>query len=56
MLHRDKAHSANCAADHGDLTGPVLGFAVDAPVVSTVDTYSASVQGGLHGRILIFST
>ena len=33
MLHRDRAPSANCAADHGDLTGPVLGFAVDAPVV-----------------------
>ena len=33
LLHRDRAPSANCAADHGDLTGPVLGFAVDAPVV-----------------------
>ena len=26
-------HSANCAADREDLTGTVLGFAVDAPVV-----------------------
>ena len=55
----------NCVADHGDLTGPVLGLVVDAPVVvqrqvlgcamlgSTVGAYSAS---GLHGRILIFST
>ena len=53
----------NCAADRGDLTGPVLGLVADAPVVvqrkvlgcamlgSTVDTYSASVRGGLHGRI-----
>ena len=58
----------NCAADHGDLTDPVLGLVVDAPVVvqrqvlgcamlgSTEDTCSASVRGGLHGRILIFST
>ena len=52
------------AADHG---GPVLGLVVDAPVVvqrqvlgcamlgSTADTFSASVQGGLPGRNLIFS-
>ena len=26
-------HSANCAADRGDLTGTVLGLVVDAPVV-----------------------
>ena len=44
----------NCAADHGDLTGPVLGLVVDAPVVvqrqvlgcamlvSTVDIFCVS--------------
>ena len=26
-------HSAHCAAEHGDLTGTVLGMVVDAPVV-----------------------
>ena len=26
-------HSAHCAADHGDITGTVLGMVVDAPVV-----------------------
>ena len=30
MLHRESAPSANWAADYGDLTGPVLGSAVDA--------------------------
>ena len=58
-------HSASCAADHGDLTGPVFGSAVDAPVVvqrqcwvrmlgSTVDTYSVSVQGGRYQNFSYF--
>ena len=34
QLHADLGtHSAHCAADHGDVTGTVLGMVVDAPVV-----------------------
>ena len=34
QLHADLGtHGAHCGADHGDLTGTVLGMVVDAPVV-----------------------